>query len=135
MFDSTQMIRGEVVFYKRDGFSILYKLEFANAHILGLVEEFDANGSVPLQFSIKIGWAIVRIKGITYQEYWNLDDPFEEVEATVIEEPEKKILRSYLINAAGDEIDSYGIGEMITLCLETENRIGEDMILNIMEYI
>jgi len=56
MFSPTNKCQGEIVFYKRDGISTLFKMEFANAQILNLQESFNAINNLPLQMNIAIGW-------------------------------------------------------------------------------
>lgn len=128
MFDHNQMIHGEIIFYKRDGFSILYKIEFANAYILGLEEFFEADGEVPLHFNLKIGWGIARINGIVHEEDWNIENPFEGGgEVTVIENLEPELLEYYIENLENKRIKEKTIKENqeIYLVIISENTEGE----------
>jgi hypothetical protein len=56
MFSPTMKCEGEIIFYRRDGFSTMFKIEFANAQIIGLNEYFNATNKMPLSLSLKIGW-------------------------------------------------------------------------------
>lgn len=129
MFDHSEMISGEIIFYKRDGFSILYKIEFANAYILGLEENFEAHDDAPLHFNIKIGWGIIKINGIVHEEDWNPDNPFESGgEVTTIENLEPDIISLRYLDAEGNEIEvleETDDEDKVYLEIITENCIGK----------
>lgn len=127
MFSPTESIQGELVFYKRDGHSVLHKLEFANAHVLGLTEDFDAYGEAPLNFSVKIGWGILKMNGILFEEAWNPNNPYEEAEATTIEHLEPEIVSLRYLNADGTEIEilEEDGDKKVYLEIVTENCIGK----------
>jgi len=76
MFSPSLQCQGEIIFYKRDGLSTLFKIEFANAHFLGLEENFSASGDEPLHMNITIGWGIIKVRGVVFEEYWNPNNPF-----------------------------------------------------------
>jgi len=76
MFSPTRKCEGEIVFYKRDGFSTLFKIEFANAQILNLSEHFDSINNLPLYIDIEIGWGIMKVRGLVFEEKWNPSNPF-----------------------------------------------------------
>ncbi|WP_055448850.1 type VI secretion system tube protein TssD [Lacinutrix mariniflava] len=90
MFSPTDKCKGEIIFYKRDGLSVLFKIEFANAQILNLSEHFDAKNNLPLHMNIEIGWGIARIRGVVFEESWNPNNPFIEIEPTIREEEEEE---------------------------------------------
>ncbi|MDC1161824.1 type VI secretion system tube protein TssD [Tenacibaculum sp.] len=133
MFSPSNKVKGEVVFYKRDGFSILFKMEFANAYILGLNEEFDAYDSNPLHMNLEIGWGIMKMKGILHQERWNPDNPFEEVETTVLEEREPAFLGYYFEDENEERIEQeeIEIDKEIYLVIETENADGDSITIDL----
>lgn len=125
MFSPTEKCKGEIVFFKRDGLSTLYKMEFANAYVLQLSEHFDASGDSPLYMTISIGWGILKMKGIVHEENWNPNNPFISVEETVISSPEKELIRYFVTDTDGNALESYKLGEKIVLNIETKNRIGD----------
>jgi hypothetical protein len=43
----------------------------------------------------------------------------------------KKFTNSYLTNTNNEKISNYKIGDTILLCLETENRIGDKVTINL----
>ena len=131
MFSPTETLKGEIVFYKRDGYSTLFKIEFANAHILKLTENFDASGDAPMHMDIAIGWGIIKKRGIVHEETWNPNNPFVDIEETVLTEKEKKVTRYTITNAEGEELESYKVGDTIVLNIDTENRIGDSMTINL----
>lgn len=124
MFSPNNMIDGEIVFYKRDGFSTLYKIEFAEAHIIGLRENFDHDDNLPLHMIVEIGWSIIKIKGLIVQEYWNQNNPFEEIAATTIEDEEPEIISLRYLDEEGNEVTEF-YEDVIYLEIQSKNCIGK----------
>ena len=128
MFSQTMKCKGEIIFYRRDGFSTLFKIEFANAQILSLSEKFNAIDDKPLHMNIRIGWGIMKMRGITHEKTWNPNNPFETIAPTVINDKEEKELIAYHItDTAGNELEEYETGDTIVLNIETKNRIGDNL--------
>ena len=128
----SNMIEGEIIFYKRDGYTVLYKLEFANAYFLGLQEEFNAVGEVPLNFTLKIGWGITKVNGVVFEEQWNPDNPYEAVgAATVIEDNEPEVIESYYTDLEGNIQPEPRTGEEIFLVLKTQNAVGDSIDIDL----
>ena len=130
MFSATNKCKGEIVFYKRDGLSTLFRMEFANAQILKLTESFDALGSVPMHIDISIGWGIMKMRNVVHQESWNPNNPFIEVEETIITN-EKEVTNYFITDVEGEELESYNVGDTIILNIETLNRIGDTITINL----
>ena len=132
MFSETAKCNGEIVFYKRDGLSTLFKIEFANAQILRLSESFDAYDSSPMHINISIGWGISRIKGLVHEEIWNTNNPFVSIEETVIEEEDPpQILDFYITDENGNVKNKYKIGDTLFLVIESVNKIGKNVSISL----
>lgn len=131
MFSPTNKCQGEIVFYKRDGISTLFKMEFANAQILDLSESFNATDNLPLHMNIAIGWGIMKTKGVIHQEPWNPNNPFIEIEETTREEEEPKLLDYYITDIDENNISSAKPGQTIILHVITEHLQGEVLTLNL----
>ncbi len=131
MLSPTNKCNGEIIFYKRDGLSQLFKMEFANAQILSLSEDFNSVGETPLHMNISIGWGIMKTREVIHQETWNPDNPFIEIEETVLTEPEKELTRYFVTDLEGNELDEYKTGEKIILNIETRNRIGDSITISL----
>ncbi len=131
MFSPTSSIKGEIVFYKRDGLSTLFKIEFANAYVLRLSEHFDASGASPMHMNISIGWGIIKMRGLLHEETWNPNNPFVNIDETKREEKEKKVTSYTITNTDGQELESYKIGDIIVLNIETSNRVGDAMTISL----
>jgi len=125
MFSTTEKCRGEIVFFKRDGMSTLYKMEFANAQILELSEHFDAVGNDPLYMNISMGWGIIKMNGVVHQETWNPNNPFISIQETVLTSPTKEVIRYFITDTENNELETYKLGEKIVLNIETKNRVGD----------
>ncbi|WP_054851805.1 type VI secretion system tube protein TssD [Olleya sp. ITB9] len=131
MFSATSKCQGEIVFYKRDGISTMFKMEFANAQILDLQESFNASNNLPLHMNIAIGWGIMKMRGVIHQEPWNPNNPFVEIEPTTRQEEEKEVTRYFVTDVEGNELDEYKTGEKIILNIETKNRIGDSITISL----
>ena len=55
----------------------------------------------------------------------------EEGEVTTIKEEEKRLTSYYLTNISGERIQEYGEGDLIVLNIETLNRIGDSITVNL----
>lgn len=131
MFSPTSKCQGEIVFYKRNGVSTMFKMEFANAQILDLQESFNAVNNLPLHMNISIGWGIMKMRGVIHEEPWNPDNPFVEIETTTRQEEEKEVTRYFVTDVEGNELDEYKTGEKIILNIETKNRIGDSITIHL----
>lgn len=137
MFSPSNKVNGEIVFYKRDGFSTLYKIEFAEAHIIGLQENFDHNDNLPLHMSLEVGWSIMKIKGITVKEYWNVNDPWKKIEKTEREEEQKgRIIEAFFEDKKEQGVKAEKItpNKELNLVIKTENMDGKTIDIDLSEY-
>ena len=102
MFSQTSKCRGKIIFYRRDGFSTLFKIEFANAQILQLSEQFNAVNDKPLHMTISIGWGIMKMRDVIHEKTWNPNNPFIEIAPTQIsrgnEEKEEEETAGFLVD-------------------------------------
>ena len=131
MFSPSNKCKGEIVFYKRDGLSTLFKLEFANAQIINLSEHFDAIGSRPMHMNISIGWGIIKIRGVIHEEIWNPNNPFLDIKETKINNKDKEVTRYFITDENGEELERYKVGDTIILNIETLNRLGDTMTISL----
>ncbi len=132
MFSPNASFSGELIFYDRDEFKTLYKVEFHKAYIVGLTEEFDNQDNLPLHINLTITCGAVKIKDVKKIENWVFEDPFIEVEPTVLErDDEKEIIRYYLTNSDNEEIQDYKDNDIILLNIETKNRRGGFITINL----
>lgn len=132
MFSQTTKCKGEIVFYRRDGFTTLFKIEFANAQILSLNESFHAIDDKPLHMNVRIGWGIMKMRNVIHEKTWNPNNPFEEITPTVIsQEEEKEIVAYHITDTDGNELEEYETGDKIILNIETKNRIGDSLTIHL----
>ncbi len=133
MFSPSTSFDGEIVFYRRDGISTLFRIEFANAYVTRLQEIFNATNNSPLHMRLSISWGIVRMKGVIHEEYWNPNNPFIEIEPTEINNLEPEIIRYHIEDIDNNTIDKeeINIGDEIYLVIESSNAIGKSFIINL----
>lgn len=85
MFSPNASFSGELIFYDRNGFKVLYKVEFHNAYVVNLTESFDHNDNLPLHINLSITCGNIKVRNIKKIEMWMPNDPFIEVESTILE--------------------------------------------------
>ncbi len=107
MFSPNASFSGELIFYDRDEFKILYKVEFHKAYIIDLTEEFDNQDNLPLHINLAISCGAIKIKGVKKIENWVFEDPFVEVEPTVLESDEEKEVIDFKFTAKLERPDNY----------------------------
>ena len=73
----------------------------------------------------------MKTRDVIHQETWNPDNPFIEIEETVITEQEKELLRYFVTDIEGNELEEYKTGEKIILNIETRNRIGDSITIHL----
>ncbi|WP_299211649.1 type VI secretion system tube protein TssD [uncultured Aquimarina sp.] len=133
MFSTHTMYNGYVRFYKRDGYSKLFDFEFANCHCVHLQEKFNAEGNSPLKMELLLSPGIQRVRGQIFEKKWNPSNPFEDAVPVTEREDPKKVTDYYLTDDQGNQIDDYETGQIITLHIETLNRIGDKITINIQD--
>ena len=131
MFSQTMKCKGEIIFYRRDGFSTLFKIEFANAQILSLSEKFNAIDDKPLHMNIRIGWGIMKMRGIIHEKTWNPNNPFVEITPTVLKEPEPTIVEVSWQNDKDENIQETTYGENVALVVTVDNHDGGTVEISI----
>lgn len=133
MFSPNSMIAGEVVFYQRDQMGILFKIEFANAYVLGLHVEYDHNNNMPLYMEIKIGWGISCYKGVIMEKYWNPNNPYEKATPITLQQKEPALLGYSFEDEEGEPIKKEKLkhNQTFYLIIKSENADGETTSINL----
>lgn len=134
MFSSNANFSGELIFYDKDGLKILYKVEFHNAYIVGLREEFDHQDNLPLHISLSITCGAVKVRDVKKIEMWVPDDPFVLVEPTTREETEEPTLLGYFFeDENGNQIEQEKLkqNQEFFLVVEAKNAEGESTTINL----
>ncbi len=68
---------GLIRFYKRDGLSTLFELEFANCYCVNLLTFFSNSGNEPMMLKMTLSPGIQRFKDCIHEKPWNPDNPFK----------------------------------------------------------
>jgi len=132
--EADKMEEGKVCFYE-NGFDYppTKTYEFNNAHLIYFKENFCAECEEPMQTTITISPAIQNY-GVEFVKRWNVSwiPHSERMPYQVIENKNtKRYTKAYLTNINGEEISNYKVGDIILLCLKTENRIGDKVTINL----
>ncbi len=126
MFSPNASFSGELIFYDRDEFKTLYKVEFHKAYIVGFTEEFDNQDNLPLHINLTITCGAVKIKDVKKIENWVFEDPFIEVEPTVLENSgEGAVLETYFQDSQGERVSKTQKGVKVFLILKTQDMTGK----------
>ncbi|WP_346881593.1 type VI secretion system tube protein TssD [uncultured Algibacter sp.] len=109
------------------------KLYFYDCHLLHWKNNFRALGKQPMSEKLSISCGGVKDSqfGAEYSAHWRVTYPSNNVVATTINRNEKKITKYYLTNTDGDKIDDYKKDDIIIVNIETKNRIGDSVTINL----
>ncbi|MDC1162544.1 type VI secretion system tube protein TssD [Tenacibaculum sp.] len=110
------------------------KLYFYDCHLVNWKNAFSSTGSNPMSETLEITCAGVEdsTSEAVYSSYWRETFPHQEVEPTTLDSNnEKEFTRYYLTDQDGNEIDDYETDDIITLNIETKNRSGDYVTVNL----
>ncbi len=109
------------------------KLYFYDCHLVNWINSFSSIGNQPMSETLEITAAGVKESNSSteYSAYWRTTFPSNNVEATTINNNEKKITNYYLTNTDGEQIDDYKKDDIIILNIETLNRIGDSLTIDL----
>ena len=107
-------------------------LKCHDTFLLGLNCSYRSTTEQPMTFHLYMKSGAIESSASTaaHVEQWS-QLPDNSVETTVIEEDEPKLIRYYITDIEGNEIDEYDVNDTIILNLETENAIGENLTVSI----
>lgn len=135
--DQLMKLQGCIRVYKHDGISKLYDIEFANCYCVFLEEKFSSKGNKSMCIRITISPGIQRTRGIVYEKGWNLSNPFENENVKVLEREEenqeKKLIQYFVTDQTNNELDDYEVGDTIVLNIQTQNRIGDKITIQLQD--
>ena len=93
---------------------------------------FMANGSNPLSIRFSLSPATILVNDqVMLSRHWRVTDPMRlnQTPITRVDNSAKELTRYYLTNDEGEEIEEYVTGQIITLNIETLNRIGDTVTI------
>jgi len=135
MFSPDQMVSGEIITYRRDGFQKNFNIKFANASVSYLTTKFNAVGTDSLQLEIVFSAQIMEVRDTLYESPTNPNNPFvETTPVTTIDTQEPEITEVCLVNEAGEIInDPICYNQKIYVKTTTKNMSGQNIDLLISE--
>ncbi len=112
------------------------KLYFYDCHLLHWENHFASSGNRPMSETLHISAAGVKDSNSTaeYSAYWRTTFSQQKVEATVVNNEEEqipKIIDFYTTNRQDNIIQKYNIGDIIYVNIKSENKIGNDIEINL----
>lgn len=126
---------GKIIFYGGDlDEQTLFEYKFNDAALVHWNEQFTANETSPMTVTISISAAIQEIKNVSHIKTWQKSGIPPSNQATTNQEEEDttpKLIDFFLTDEEGIRIDEYSIGDTIILNIITENRIGENLTINL----
>ncbi len=132
---SDQIIRGKIQFWKWDGIHIDAELEFANAYIVERETNFYSTGTNNYTMRVVISPGIQRYRGTTFEKSWNPSNPFKKSTTPMImrETPDTrpKVIRHYITDLQGTELDEYQRGDHLYCVLETDHMLGKTVDIDL----
>jgi len=124
--------RVKIVFSPVNGMSKSTTIELLDVYCIFCNHHFTATGSNPFTVSFSLSPAtIIRNSEVLLKRHWAVTDPSNlNVQPTVIDN-EKKITNYYLTNKEGERIEGYKKDDIIVLNIETRNRIGDRVTIDL----
>ncbi len=112
------------------------KINFIDCHLLNWENNFSSTGNEPLAETLRISSAGLKDSNSAaeYSAYWRTTMPDSDVEETVLEEEEDmtpEVIDFFTSNENGERITNYKIGETIYVEIETKNRIGDTLTIDL----
>jgi len=109
------------------------KLKLYDCHLLRWDNRFTANGSQPMHeiLHISAGGVKDNNSAVEYSASWRKTFDMDDVEPTTLDQEEPKMLKCYITNTEGEELEEYETGSKIILNIETSNATGEDISINL----
>lgn len=127
MFSKTQLIKGYIRVYKRNGLQKSFDIEFANATVVYLKEHFNAESSIPLIMYLVISPQIQRIRDTIFELPANPSNPFTKkakpIEREALDD-DLIIIASHFEDLEGNVIEEIYNGKIV-LVIETQNGSGK----------
>ncbi len=124
--------RCKIVFSPVNGMSKSTTIELLDVHCIFCQYHFSSTGNNPLTIDVSLSPAtIIRDGEVLLKRHWAVTDPaMLNVQPTVIDNG-KKVTNYYLTNTDGEAIDDYKKGDIIVLNIETRNRIGDSLTIDL----
>ncbi len=126
---STMQKKGRIEIMARDGGSIGFKMEFANAYATSATYIYHSDSSEPMNYTITVTAGILRINGdnsTIHKQTWDDGTAFDTpTPVKVIEDNELQIIDCYYTDLEGNEVAEPSVGEEVYVVLHTENGVGE----------
>ena len=96
-------------------------------------EGFNGQNSNPALTTIGMSAAIFKYGNTISEKNWKISNIHNQVAPTVIDNNnnEKKVIRYYVTDLEGNELDEYETGTKIILNIETKNRIGDNLNIHL----
>ncbi|WP_010178293.1 type VI secretion system tube protein TssD [Aquimarina agarilytica] len=132
---SSMQKSGRIEIMARDGASIGFKMEFANAYATSATYIYGSQSSEPMNYTITITAGILRINGnndTIHKQTWDDGTAFEEQPAPIVRETQGlKVIDCYYTDLEGNEVAEPQIGDEVYVVLHTENGVGETTDINL----
>ncbi len=108
------------------------RYEFYDVACTFYKEGFNGQNSNPTLTTIGMSAAIFKYENTIHEKSWKITDLNNQIIPTVIEDnDEKEVLKYYITDVEGNELDEYKTGDKIILNIKTKNRIGDSLTIHL----
>ncbi len=143
MVSPIMMKNGYIRFYKHDGMSKLFDLEFWDCYCVDYYEFFDDSSNEPLELNLTFSPGVIRLKNTVFEKNWRITNLSQIAgqavsinEMLAKEEEEEKgepsLDRLYFVDMEGNELDELFPGK-VKMVIESTNAIGETVTFNLFD--
>ncbi len=139
MVSPIMMKNGYIRFYKHDGMSKLFDLEFWDCYCVDYYEFFDDSSNEPLELNLTFSPGVIRLKNTVFEKNWRITDLSQIAGQAVSinemlakeeeEEVEKDIVEMYYTDLKGNRITELS-EKKVKLIVKTQNMVGETIDLD-----
>ncbi len=106
-------------------------VKFIDCNLLNWENNFSSTGNEPLAETLRISSAGLKDSNSVaeYSSYWRTTMPGEGAEATTLNNDEKELVKYFLTDIEGNEVEEYAVGDKLVLNIETKNRINDKVTI------
>ncbi len=131
MVSPIMLKEGYIRFYKHDGMSRLFDLEFWDCYCVDYYEFFDDSSNEPLELYLTLSPGVIRFKNTVFEKNWkqtNINLVHNKAQAL---QTEKSFDDFYVVDEKNNRITAVEPGMNIELVIRTSDCIGKSITIDL----
>ncbi len=131
MVSPTMMKEGYIRFYKHDGMSKLFDLEFWDCYCVDYYEFFDDSSNEPLELNLTFSPGIIRIKNVVFEKNWKQTNINLVHNKAQSQDTEESIDDFYVVDENNNRIETIDCVQNIELVIKTSDKVGKQITIDL----